>query len=64
MGCKRQWVTLTHDTFTESTRYTVTVSAADDLAGNPLADAPVAWWFETSGVDVIKVYLPLVMRNE
>ena len=57
-------VTLTHAAFAYGTRYTVTVSAADDLAGNPLADAPVAWWFNTAAADVVEVYLPLVMRNE
>ena len=40
-------VTLTHTAFAYGTRYTVTVSAADDLSDNPLTDAPVAWWFET-----------------
>lgn len=59
-----QWVTLTHAAFAENTRYTVTVTIADDLVGNPLADAPVMWWFETAGADAIKVYLPLVMRDE
>ncbi len=40
-------VTLSHLDFARGTVYTVTVSAADDLGGNPLADAPVAWAFTT-----------------
>jgi hypothetical protein len=40
-------VTLSHTDFAVSTRYTVTVSAADDVAGNPLADASVTWAFTT-----------------
>lgn len=42
-------VTLTHAPFVEATWYTVTVTAADDLSGNPLASAPVAWAFATPG---------------
>ncbi|MEA3377370.1 MAG: Ig-like domain-containing protein [Chloroflexota bacterium] len=40
-------VTLSHLDFAAASSYTVTVSAADDLGGNPLADAPVAWAFTT-----------------
>jgi hypothetical protein len=51
---------LTHGTFAYSTTYTVTVDAADDLAGNPLLGGPYAWRFETIPT---RVYLPLVMRE-
>ncbi|MCP4536640.1 MAG: Ig-like domain-containing protein, partial [Chloroflexi bacterium] len=44
-------VTLTHNTFMTSTRYTITVTAADDLAGNPLDGAPVTWFFTTAAID-------------
>lgn len=40
-------VSLSHLDFAVETRYTVTVSAADDVAGNALGDAPVAWAFTT-----------------
>ncbi|MCP4544680.1 MAG: Ig-like domain-containing protein, partial [Chloroflexi bacterium] len=40
-------VTLTHNTFMTGTRYTITVTAADDLADNPLNGAPVSWSFTT-----------------
>jgi hypothetical protein len=41
-------VTLTHNAFASETTYTVTVTQARDLAGNPLANAPVVWSFTTS----------------
>jgi hypothetical protein len=40
--------------------YTITITAADDLAGNPLAGAPYAWSLSTSRH---RVYLPLVARE-
>jgi hypothetical protein len=52
-------VTLTHNNvFSGKTVYTVTVTAADDLAGNPLS-APYTWHFATPHL----VYLPIVLRN-
>jgi uncharacterized repeat protein (TIGR01451 family) len=53
-------VTLTHNPFVHRTMYAVTVIAASDLAGNPLASAPVAWQFATAGYSV---YLPLLLRG-
>jgi uncharacterized repeat protein (TIGR01451 family) len=53
-------VTLTHNPFVHRTMYTVTVIAASDLAGNPLASAPVVWQFTTAKYSV---YLPLVLRG-
>jgi hypothetical protein len=41
-------VALAHNLFAYETAYTVTVSAADDLAGNPLANAPYTWGFTTA----------------
>jgi hypothetical protein len=52
-------VALAHSPFEHWTTYTVTVMAASDLAGNPLADAPAVWQFTTSKYSV---YLPLVVR--
>jgi len=46
-------VTLTHLPWTPATRYTVTLSQARDLAGNPLAGAPVSWSFTTTAVDLL-----------
>jgi uncharacterized repeat protein (TIGR01451 family) len=40
-------VTLTHAAFSAGTIYTVTVAAADDLAGNALSSAPLTWQFTT-----------------
>jgi hypothetical protein len=34
---------LAHTDFDNVTGYTVTVTAADDLGGNPMTDAPYAW---------------------
>jgi hypothetical protein len=53
-------VTLTHETLLPGTVYTVTVTAAEDLAGNPLAGAPYGWWFMT--VEEHWLYLPLVLK--
>jgi hypothetical protein len=50
---------LSHNAFDYKTVYTVSVSAADDLAGNPLSDAPVMWSFATVPC---RVYLPLLLK--
>jgi hypothetical protein len=56
-------VTLTHETLLPGTVYTVTVTAAEDLAGNPLADAPYGWWFMTVEPEEEHwLYLPLVLK--
>ena len=52
--------TLTHHPFAYLASYTVTVTVADDLAGHPLAVAPVVWSFATAPY---RVCLPLVVRN-
>jgi subtilisin family serine protease len=56
-------VTLTHDLMTYATVYTVTVEAAEDLAGNPLA-APYPWSFTTAAAPEKEVwtYLPLLFK--
>jgi hypothetical protein len=54
--------TLNHTPFDYQTTYTVTVTAASDLVGNPLSGAPVVWHFTTAKGQVY-VYLPLVVRN-
>jgi uncharacterized repeat protein (TIGR01451 family) len=41
-------LTLTDDNLAASTRYTATVDAGLDLAGNPLGNAPFTWVFTTS----------------
>ncbi len=51
-------VTLSHDTFIGGTVYSVSVTAADDLAGNPLGWAPVTWNFTT----VYSIYLPITSK--
>ena len=53
-------VTLTHTAFTGGTVYTVTVTAADDLVGNPLADTPYIWSFET---ERHLIYVPAVLNE-
>jgi uncharacterized repeat protein (TIGR01451 family) len=53
-------VTLTHTAFTGGTVYTVTVTAADDLAGNPLTDTPYIWSFET---ERHLIYVPAVLNE-
>ena len=53
-------VTLTHTAFKGGTVYTVTVTAADDLAGHPLSGTPYAWHFTTAPH---RVYLPLVLKQ-
>ncbi len=55
-------VTLSHAPFAYETVYTVTLTAADDLAGNLLMGAPYQWSFTTL-VQPSTIYLPLVMRN-
>jgi uncharacterized repeat protein (TIGR01451 family) len=52
--------TLIHHPFAYLAGYTVTVTVADDLAGHPLAGAPVAWHFATAPY---RVCLPLAVRN-
>jgi uncharacterized repeat protein (TIGR01451 family) len=53
-------VTLTHDLFAYLTTYTVTVTAANDLAGNSLSDAPYTWSFTTVPY---RMYLPVMLKN-
>ncbi len=56
-------VSLEHTPFAYQTTYTFTVSAAYDLAGNPLSDAPVQWTFTTTAepcTQVVGVDLTLV----
>jgi len=53
-------VTLSHSPFDHWTTYTISVTAAADLAGNPLSDAPYVWRFATLPQ---RVYLPLVLKN-
>jgi hypothetical protein len=52
-------VTLSHDGFDSGTFYTVTVTAADDLVGYSLGNAPYEWSFKTT----YTVYLPLALKN-
>ncbi len=54
---------LSHASFAYETRYTVTVTAADDLAGNPLV-APYSWSFTTLPQTTAphRIYLPQLMR--
>jgi uncharacterized repeat protein (TIGR01451 family) len=52
--------TLLHDTFGYWRTHLFTVTAAADLAGNPLAGAPDAWPFTTVPH---RTYLPLVTRG-
>ena len=52
-------VTMNHALFDSATTYTVTITAAADLASNSLSGVPVAWQFTTE----FYVYLPLVLRN-
>ncbi len=52
-------VSLTHDVFAFGTVYSAIVTAAEDLAGNPLA-SPYEWSFTTN---MYRIYLPLVLRN-
>ena len=54
-----QVVTLKYNHFAPGTAYMVSISQAQDLAGNSLADAPVTWSFST----LTRVYLPVVMRS-
>jgi hypothetical protein len=52
--------TLDHAGFGAWTTYTVTVGAADDLAGNPLQDRPVSWRFTTVRYTL---FLPMMRRS-
>jgi uncharacterized repeat protein (TIGR01451 family) len=52
--------TLDHAGFEAWTTYTVTVEAADDLAGNALEGRPVSWHFTTMRHTL---YLPLVLEG-
>lgn len=54
-------VTLSHAGFAAETVYTVTVTAAQDVAGNSLVGVPVTWSFTTAETEYA-VYLPLVVR--
>ncbi|MBN1873294.1 MAG: tandem-95 repeat protein [Anaerolineae bacterium] len=54
-------VTLQHNDFASDTRYTFTVTAASDLAGNPLSH-PYVWSFTTE-ITGYSIYLPTVVRN-
>ena len=56
-------VTLSHLDLAASTTYTVTVSAADDPAGNSLTDAPVTWAF-TTGEDASHEEAPAVTSGD
>jgi hypothetical protein len=53
-------VTLAHNPFAHGTTYAITVTAAGDLAGNPLVEAPESWSFSTARH---VVYLPLIVRG-
>jgi hypothetical protein len=59
-GLSNEGLTLIHHPFAYLAGYTVTVTAADDLMGHPLAGAPVAWHFATAPY---RVCLPLAVRN-
>jgi uncharacterized repeat protein (TIGR01451 family) len=52
-------VALEHNPFTHDTLYMLTVTTAQDLAGNPLVGAPVMWQFTTGS---LKIYMPVAMR--
>lgn len=53
-------VTLTHAPFALGMAYTFTVTAAQDLEGNPLLGAPVRWSFATPAY--YRIYLGLVQE--
>jgi uncharacterized repeat protein (TIGR01451 family) len=53
-------VTLTHRPFVYSKTHSIAVTAADDLVGNSLSEAPYTWHFDT---ELYRVYLPVVLRN-
>jgi uncharacterized repeat protein (TIGR01451 family) len=53
-------VTVTDAPFVGLVTYTFTVTAAADLAGNPLAGVPYTWHFTTA---FYQLYLPLVVRD-
>ncbi len=53
-------LTVSHVPFIVQTLYTVTLTAADDLAGNDLVGAPYTWQFTTGGH---QIYLPVVLRT-
>jgi hypothetical protein len=50
-------VTLTHDPFDYDTEYTVTITGAEDEAGNPLVGLPYDWRFSTESPPVTPVLL-------
>jgi len=52
--------TLLHNPFSYSRTYIFSVTASADLAGNPLAEAPYAWFFTTTPN---QIYLPLVIKE-
>jgi hypothetical protein len=58
-------LTLSHDPFTTTATYTVTLTAASDTEGQSLTNAPFSWSF-TTGSDTSSsdrtLYLPLVTR--
>jgi uncharacterized repeat protein (TIGR01451 family) len=54
-----QRLTLAHDELAAYTRYTVTITAGTDLAGNPLANAPYPWSFTTGAVSAPEADLSL-----
>ncbi len=58
--------TLSHTLLAYQTRYTVTVTAAQDLTGNELANAPYESSFSTvpQSITYHLIYLPVVMRNQ
>lgn len=53
-------VTLTHAAFDAWEVYTVTITSADDPAGNPLVDTPYGWSFETVPHTV---HVPLMLND-
>ncbi len=58
-------VAIRHPALAYQQQYTVTITVASDLAGNPLADAPYAWSFSTAAQAAgYRIFLPVVMRNQ
>ena len=52
-------VTLSHADFEFWTEYTVSVTGAQDMAGNPL-DEPYVWSFES---EPIRLFIPLTLKR-
>jgi hypothetical protein len=52
-------LTLTHDEWVASTRYTATISAGSDLDSNPLDNTPYTWVFTTSAASAPEADLAL-----